>query len=102
MEKNLEVAVHSIKTFHEQQKKLYDEFVRLRMKYDRLGFGLTQKASLLQPRATICFLVCWRQLDRLPNITYDISVMTCSMLLHCIYFWSWDFKKHFLHLSMLA
>ena len=35
MEKNLEVAVHSIKTFHEQQKKLYDEFVRLRMKYDR-------------------------------------------------------------------
>ena len=44
MEKNLEVAVHSIKTFHEQQKKLYAEFVRLRMKYDRFaGFGLGLK-----------------------------------------------------------
>lgn len=32
---NLEAALDSIKTFHSQQRGLYDQFVQLRDKYDR-------------------------------------------------------------------
>lgn len=35
LEENLEVALESIKSFHEQQKSLFDEFVTLRSRYDK-------------------------------------------------------------------
>ena len=36
LESNLETALVSIKTFHQQQQELYDNFVELRDKYDKL------------------------------------------------------------------
>ncbi len=58
LESNLETALHSIKTFHVQQKELFEEFVALREKYDlqkkRLQTSMWAKRPLAEHIPELC------------------------------------------------
>ena len=76
METNLEMAVHSIKTFHEQQKQLYEEFVRLRVKYDRLVSGSGYRKVHLHVMHT--WIMNPRQKERTRSLLWDWIPKNCT------------------------